>query len=96
MMNILGLSHNPSLLNVIMNLHTVSYPLLGSQVVPVLVCFCDAGGKEEGEKWANNQQGALHLISQAFWSQGELGEVVCGERRIKDMVVDPHHDIRSI
>lgn len=65
MMNILALSCNPSLLNVTMGLHAVSYPLLGSQVVPALVCFYKAGGEEKEERHEPTiNQGSLYLISQ--------------------------------
>lgn len=73
-MNILGLSHNPSLLNVILISHAVSYPLLESQVAPALICFCDAGGKGERgqEAGPNNQQGVSPLHCQGSQSQGGL------------------------
>lgn len=63
-------------------------PSPGIQVLPALVCFCDAGDKEEGAKDKRHDptvnKGSLHLISQGGSQiQGGL-EVICEERRTKD------------
>lgn len=83
MLSTLGLSHNLSLLNDMLFL-TLSEP----QVLPALVCFCDAGGKEKGAEDKRHDptvnKGSLHLISQAG-SQSQGGyKVICEERETKE------------